>query len=150
MGARPSDALDALLAQVAALPDDLRARVRVEPETPDVAPWYRGADLFVLASRNESYPRVVVEALAFGLPVVASAVFGTREQVEDGVSGLLFEPGDVAALAGHLGRLLADEGARRAMAEAAEARAAALTTYWEMVHRHDVLLRRVVAERRVG
>jgi glycosyltransferase involved in cell wall biosynthesis len=147
VGAKPSAYLEALRAQVEALPGDLGRRVHVEPETPDVGAWYRAADLFVLASRNESYPRVVVEALGFGLPVVSSAVFGTREQVVDGVSGLLFEPGDVPALARHLGRLLDDEGLRRAMADAAETRAWELTTFWEMVHRYDVLLRRVAVER---
>ncbi len=147
VGAKPSAYLESLRAQVAALPGDLASRVRIEPETPDVGAWYRAADLFVLASRNESYPRVVVEALSFGLPVVSSAVFGTREQVVDGVSGLLFEPGDVPALARHLARLLGDEGLRRAMSEAAEARAWELVTYWEMVHRYDVLLRRIMAER---
>lgn len=55
-------------------------------------------DLFVLPSFNEGLPNVILEAFAAGVPVVATAVFGTPEVVEDGVSGYLVPAGDAAAL----------------------------------------------------
>lgn len=70
-------------------------------------------DLFVLPSRNEGMGRVLVEAMACGVPIVAAAACGIPDLVEDGQTGLLVPPGDVAALAGGIRRLLGD----RALAE---------------------------------
>ena len=64
-----------------------------------VAHWLAAADLLCLPSFAEGSPAAVVEALACGRPVVASAVGGITTQVVDGVNGLLVEPGDSAALA---------------------------------------------------
>lgn len=67
-----------------------------------------GADVFALPSRWEGLPRALVEALDAGLAVVASAVGGVGEVIEDGSTGLLVGPGDTAALAKALNRLLDD------------------------------------------
>jgi glycosyltransferase involved in cell wall biosynthesis len=72
-------------------------------------------DLLVLPSFTEGMPNVVLEAFAAGVPVVASAVGGTPEVVEDGVSGLLTEPGDPDLLAQRIGEALACEERRQAM-----------------------------------
>jgi len=79
-------------------------------------------DLLVHPSREESFGRVVVEAMAAGKPVVASAVGGVPEIVEDGVTGYLVPPSDPAALAARI-CALADPAVRRRMAQAARARA---------------------------
>jgi glycosyltransferase involved in cell wall biosynthesis len=71
----------------------------------EVAEFMRAADLFVLASRFENQPCVLVEAMASGLPVVATAVGGVPETVDDG-SGLLVEPSDPGAFAGALSEAL--------------------------------------------
>ena len=63
---------------------------------------FLGADLFVLPSHSESSPRVLLEAMAAGLPVLASRVAGVEDQVTDGFDGLLFPPGNCAALAAAL------------------------------------------------
>jgi len=72
-------------------------------------------DLFALPSFTEGLPNVVLEAFAAGTPVVATAVGGTPEVVDDGESGYLVAPGDPAAFARRVLDVLGDEGRRRAM-----------------------------------
>jgi glycosyltransferase involved in cell wall biosynthesis len=83
-----------------------RDRVTIVPQVRDVGPWYGMADLLVCASDIESLPRVVLEAMAWGTPVLATAVFGLAELIDHGQNGWLCEPGDVAALAAGLGTAL--------------------------------------------
>jgi glycosyltransferase involved in cell wall biosynthesis len=73
------------------------------------------ADLLVQSSYTEGLPNVVLEAFAAGVPVVATAVGGTPEVVEDGVSGVLVQPGDTAGLAEGILGVLARDGQRREM-----------------------------------
>jgi glycosyltransferase involved in cell wall biosynthesis len=79
-------------------------------------------DLFTLASDNEGLPVAVMEALALGLPVVATAVGGVPEAVTDGVEGLLVPPKRPDALADAIASLAADPARREAMGAAALAR----------------------------
>jgi glycosyltransferase involved in cell wall biosynthesis len=74
-------------------------------------------DLAVLSSHTEGLPVVVLEALAAGVPVVATAVGGTPEVIEDGRCGRLIPPGDVAALADGIGAALDDTAWRRQAGE---------------------------------
>lgn len=66
---------------------------------------YRNADVCVFPSRHETYGMVLVEAMSFGLPIVASAIPTTSEIVKDGVNGLLYEAASPAALAAALRKL---------------------------------------------
>jgi len=84
----------------------------------DVAGFLKTLDVFVLPSLTEGLPNVVLEAMAAARPVVATAVGGVPEVVEDGTSGLLTPPGDAGALAAAVARLLDDPGAARAMGDA--------------------------------
>lgn len=84
---------------------------------------FGGARVFVLPSRHEPQGIVVLEAMAAGTPVVANAVGGVPEVVEDGRNGLLYE-GDAPGLADRLRRLLDDEGTRRRLASAGSTTAA--------------------------
>ena len=80
---------------------------------------FRAAEACVLSSTWENFPHVVVEALAVGTPVVATAVGGVAEVVEDGQNGLLVAPGDAHELAGALRRILDEPGLRERLAAAA-------------------------------
>lgn len=76
-----------------------RLHVSVSPPRSRVLDAYRRADIFVLSSRFESFPRVLLEAMAAGLPIVASRVGGVEEAVSEGSNALLVPPGDPGALA---------------------------------------------------
>jgi glycosyltransferase involved in cell wall biosynthesis len=88
----------------------------------DVPGLLAGCDVFCLPSTMEGLPLVVLEAMAQGRPVVATAVGGTPELVVDGETGLLVPPDDVDALARALGRLLAEPELARRMGEDGRAR----------------------------
>jgi glycosyltransferase involved in cell wall biosynthesis len=81
-------------------------------------------DIFCLSSRYEGYPVALMEALALGLPVVATAVGGIADAVRDGVEGRLVAPGEPAALAAALLAVAADPNRRTAMGHASRARSA--------------------------
>jgi len=83
-------------------------RIRVVGLVADPYEWHGIADLFVLASDVESSPIVILEAMAFETPVVATGVFGVPELIEDGVNGYLCEPSDLDSLAGSLDRALSE------------------------------------------
>jgi glycosyltransferase involved in cell wall biosynthesis len=76
------------------------------------------ADVVVIPSRSEGLPLAALEALAAGRPIVATAVRGLRDLLEDGRTALLVPPGDEAALAAAVRRLLADGDLARALGEA--------------------------------
>jgi glycosyltransferase involved in cell wall biosynthesis len=91
----------------------------------DVAALLADADVLALPSENEGQPMVVLEAMSRGLAVLATHVGGIPELVTHDVEGLLVPPHDVPALADALGVLLADAARRRALGDAALARARA-------------------------
>lgn len=94
---------------------ELRGRFRLPGFCSDLDGFLPHFDLFVLPSFTEGLPNVVLEAFAARVPVVATAVGGTPEVVEDGVNGYLAPPGDAGALADRIGRLIANPNGRRAM-----------------------------------
>ncbi len=85
--------------------------------------YYARAAVVAAPSRREGYGVAVREAMAHGRPVVASAVGGLLDAVDDGVTGILVPPRDPAALRGALERLLADEGERNRLGAAAREKA---------------------------
>jgi glycosyltransferase involved in cell wall biosynthesis len=91
----------------------------------DLLRLYRSSAATVLPSttREEAFGVVLIESMACGTPVVASALPGVRGVIEDGAQGLLVPPGDADALAGALAAVLDDPGRRAAMAASARARA---------------------------
>jgi glycosyltransferase involved in cell wall biosynthesis len=98
-------------------------RVRLLGARSDVPRLLSGADVLLLSSVSEGIPLTPIEAMAAGLPVVATDVGGVGEVVVDGETGLLAPARDDAALAVHLARLAGDAGLRRRFGEAGRARA---------------------------
>ncbi len=100
----------------------------------DVATWYAICDAVVLSSASEGTPVTIIEALAARRPVVATAVGGVPDVVDDGETGFLVRPGDTAAMAERLEVLARDPGLRASMGETGRER----------------VLRRYAVERLVG
>ena len=96
----------------------VRERVRLLGYVGDMGDWYAAFDAFLLTSLNEGTPVVAIEALAAGVPVVATDAGGTRAVVDDGETGFVVSIGDVEALAERLTRLRDDAGLRTRFGEA--------------------------------
>lgn len=107
------------------IPRNLKARVAFHGNVPhrDLPAHYANATIFVNPSLSDAFPLTIVEAMSAGVPVVASAVGGVREQIIDDVCGLLVAPDNAEALAGAICRLLEDDDLRERMATAARDRA---------------------------
>ncbi|MCW2492477.1 MAG: hypothetical protein JWN47_1841 [Frankiales bacterium] len=84
----------------------LSDRVRILPVVRDTHAWYHAADILVSSSDTESLPRSMMEAHAFGLPVLAADVFGMPEIIRDGENGWLFSPRSGLSLVATLRRIL--------------------------------------------
>ncbi|OFW14406.1 MAG: hypothetical protein A3F69_06805 [Acidobacteria bacterium RIFCSPLOWO2_12_FULL_66_10] len=123
----------ALVLGTGELEGDTRRRIEAAGLQADVRlcgfqsnPWkyMARADVFVLTSRYEGFGNVLVEAMACGTPVVATASPGTRAIIEDGVNGMLVERHDADAVAVALGRVLGDAEMRARLARGARLSAA--------------------------
>ena len=99
----------------------------------DVAARLADADLFVLPSRSEAFPNAVLEAMAAGLPVVASAVGGILELIDSGRTGLLVPPGEPQPLADALCRLMEDPALAARLGDAGRDEARARYSFDRMV-----------------
>ncbi|MGL5096692.1 MAG: glycosyltransferase, partial [Planctomycetia bacterium] len=95
-----------------------RNEIRLIGQHPCLAEFYDALDVFALSSLREGLPNVVLEAMAVGVPVVATRVAGVPEVIEAGSNGLLCEPGDIHDLQRTLHRLLTVAALRRRFAAA--------------------------------
>lgn len=115
----------------------VRDRVEIAPGTLDLRPHYAEASVFALSSLREGLPNVILEAMASGLPTVATRAGGVPEVVEHESTGLLCPVGDVEGMATHLARLLSEAETRRRMGAAARSRAESDYSLETMVDRHE-------------
>lgn len=127
------------------LPGD---RIKFLSPREDLRPLLHQASLFVLSSQTEALPNVVLEAMAAGLPVVATRVGGVPELVESDRTGWLVPPGDAPGLAAALSQALADSGARQAMGRAGRARAVKHFSLDTMARQYEAVLDRLLQETR--
>jgi glycosyltransferase involved in cell wall biosynthesis len=118
----------------------LSARIRFLGYRDDIPRLLAAADIFTLPSHREGMPRSIIEAMMTGLPVVATDIRGSREEVVEGETGFLIPVGDGAALAGALRRLASDAVLRKRLGAAGHARAIDLYDESKVVRRQlDVL-----------
>ncbi len=111
-------------------------------ELADVRPAYAAMDVFVLPSAQpEPFGGVVLEAMAMGRPVIATAIGGSLDQVADGLTGFLVPPSDAALLAERLEELLRNERLRVSMGEAGRERLANCFAIEQMFGRIEAVYR---------
>jgi glycosyltransferase involved in cell wall biosynthesis len=124
-------------------------RVSLTGEQADVSPYLREMTLYVQPSLAAGIPNSLLEAMATGLPVVATAVGGIPDVVLDGQTGLLVTPGDPSALAEAIDKLLADPRLAEAFGRGGRARVEAHFGEKLMLQQVETLLDRLV-ERHLG
>ena len=105
----------------------------------DIPARLAAGDIFVLPSRSESFPNAVLEAMAAGLPIVASGVGGIVELIENGRTGWLTPPGEAAPLADRVMHLMASPDEAAKMGAAARADALARFSFDRMIAGFDEL-----------
>lgn len=113
----------------------IRDRVTFAGARKDVPRVLASMDVFVLSSHSEGMSNAIIEAMAAGLPVIASDVGGNAECVADGTTGYIVPHEDVEALANRLNDLLADPGTAKAMGKAGRQRVAEVFDVQAMVGR---------------
>ncbi|MEZ4330516.1 MAG: glycosyltransferase [Myxococcota bacterium] len=120
----------------------IESRVHLLGLRDDVVRLLAAADVFVQPSRSEGLPLAVLEAMAAGLPVVATRVGGMAEAIAEEETGLLVPPGDSERLADALGRLLESTALRRRMGDSARRRAVSEFSVETMARRYAALYAR--------
>jgi glycosyltransferase involved in cell wall biosynthesis len=126
----------------------LQSRVRFLGVRNDVPDVLRAADVFVFPSRWEGNPLSVLEAMAVGLPVVATAVGGVPELVEDGVSGILVPNEDLEGLTAAMLRMVQYPDLREQMGRAARCRALERFDIQQTVRAYEALYEEVLQRQR--
>ena len=126
---------------------DLTDRVRLVGHQENVSAWLAALDVFVLSSDWEGMPNALLEAMAAGLPVVATAVGGIPDVVVEGVNGFLVPPRDPTSLAQAITRMLDDPDRRHRMGQAGRKRAIEHFSAERMVERTQNLYEQLLAEK---
>jgi sugar transferase (PEP-CTERM/EpsH1 system associated) len=129
---------------------DLSGRVELLGHCDDVPDRLRDMDVFVLPSSSEGLSNTLLEAMACRVAVLASDVGGNREIIEEGVSGMLFQPGDIGSAADKLWALMSDEDLRQRLALGGEARARGRFSLEGMLSRYAAMYRRVWSHKHGG
>jgi glycosyltransferase involved in cell wall biosynthesis len=98
---------------------NIRVHHGLRPNMPELIDLYARADIFIFPTLGDMLPLAIMEAMAAGLPVITTRVGALGEQIDDGVTGFLIEPGDEHSLAETTLRLIRDATLRRGMGAAA-------------------------------
>jgi glycosyltransferase involved in cell wall biosynthesis len=121
------------------LPEVRRRQLQIIQETGAVGIYYSAADIFVCASRLESFPLVIQEAMFFQLPIITTSIFGISEQVRDGVSALFYPPGDIEKLIRHIEKLVNDHDLRKSLGQKAGIELNRLISFEHMADQYEQL-----------
>ena len=123
----------------------VREHVTLPGHRSDVGRWLKAADIFVLPSRWEGMPNVVLEAMAAGVPVIATAVEGIEELIDSEVTGIVVPAGETGALAAAMIRLLRQSEKRSELALRAQSHVKERFTVEAVGAEYQRLYRRLLA-----
>jgi glycosyltransferase involved in cell wall biosynthesis len=124
----------------------LESRISLIPPVQDIRPYLNRAWVLALASIREASPNVILEAMASGLPVVATHVGGIPEVVANGQTGFLVEPGDHRGFADALVTILREDSRRRAMGKSARETVCARFPVCRMIRQTERVFTAAVCE----
>ena len=130
--------------RVRKLSTDRQSALSLLPAQTRLAPFYGAADIFVCCSRSESFPRVTIEAMRAGLPIITTPVSGIVEQLNSD-EALFFPPGDIEALVERIVRLVEDPSLRSSLGRRASAAYARHADFDAMVDRYVQVYRQAFA-----
>lgn len=142
-----SDYADMISTAITGLSSSWAGRVHLTGAVPDMSPYYAAADIFVGTSRIESAPRVIVEAMAFSLPIITTPVFGIPEIVRKDLNALFYEPGDAAALRETILKLAGEPQERRRLAANSIDVLVSLPGYYEMISDYAELIQEAALQK---
>lgn len=115
----------------------IRKKVYFLGSVEDVEPWYDKACAFVFSSKNESYPRVILEAMRAGLPIITTSVFGVKEQIIADLNAIVYEPGDHAALRQAMEKIISNKDLRNSLSSESKKILKSLGTNKEMLQKYE-------------
>ena len=141
VGAREGIYLDLLKRDLARLKLD---NVTLVPETDQVFDFFGASDIFVCTSYEESFPRVVMEAMAFRTPIVSTDVHGIAEMIGQRQQGYLVKPGDPIALSRMIWTCLAKERSGKSLTETAYSKALRIYDHRKVLPQHTAFAREAV------
>lgn len=122
--------------------NNLDDKVMIIPQVENTAPFYLAADIFVFTSTWDTYPLVVLEAMAYGLPIIATSMTGVKEQVRFGFNALETKD-DPSELACHLTCLVRDSGLREKLGKNSRIVYESLEPHAKMVNRYEQLFEQI-------
>ena len=146
VGDKPSEYSTEIHSLYSQLPPKVKKSIFIIPETKNeneffkVVNYYLAADILIFSSRIESYPRVILEALYFNLPIITTPVFGVKEQVENEFSALFYDPGNIEQLNEQLVKLVKDRELRYTLQKNTKKQLKKLSTHEEMIKKYAELI----------
>jgi len=122
-------------------------KIQIIPVIDELFEYYLISDIFICCSFVESFPTIILEAMAFGLPIISTDVFGIPEQIEDGKHGILLKPGDPNILAKKIEFLLENPELGKKYAKNAFARLEEQFSLEKMIRSYDNLIKETINEK---
>lgn len=139
VGARPDSYLDKINKEIQK--SNTEEHFHIEMETGDVFKYYLAADVFVCTSYIESYPRVILEAMVFSLPILTTPIYGITEQVIKEVNAEFFRPGQIGPLAEQLTKFAGNPSLRANYAKNSSDVFRLVNTYDEMLAKYEKFIK---------
>lgn len=118
----------------------LEKEITVVSETSDIDSFYRAADIFVFTSVNDTYPLAILEAMAYGLPIITTPINGVKEQVKFGYNAIKADYTCPDKLAGQINYLAENKKIRMAMGKNSRKVFKKLDSFKDVINTHELVI----------